>query len=266
MSVAEANRLTDRDYWDHVWSFTGDHAPPPRIDCAHDLHQALLDGILRAYVAPGARFLEIGCGGSAWPAHAAAQYQAEAWGIDFSTEGLALARACAARDRVKVELVDGDLFDRARLPAGRFDVVYSGGFVEHFPAARPLMERIAELLAPQGVVITSVPNLDGVNGILQHLVDRDCFERHLVFTPETLDAAHACGGLRAHEPARYLGVIDLGSVNFSRLAARLPVSALKVIWAGLSAARRAGEAAARHLGAAHGGRWLSPMLVGVYGR
>jgi SAM-dependent methyltransferase len=259
--------LTDQGYWDAVWSFTDDHLrDAPAIDAEGDAHHAHLDRLFRAQLAPGKRFLEVGAGGSAWPAHVAARHGAEGWGIDFSRGGLGIAAACARRDGVRAQLVEGDFFDPKLLPAGRFDVVYSGGFVEHFPDPGPLMKRMAELLAPGGVVVTGVPNLDGVNGLLQRWVDRDCFARHVVFTPASLDAAHALGGLHPRLPARFMGVLDLGSVNFARLAARLPAPALKLIWAGLSRARRLGERVARGLGAPHGGRHFAPGLIGVYGK
>jgi len=257
--------LTDQSYWDSVWSFTGEHLrEAPFIGAG--VHEAHLMSLFRAHLRPGGRFLEVGAGGSAWPAHVAAQLGAEGWGIDFSRGGLSIAAACAARDGVRARLVEGDFFDADKLPTRSFDVVYSGGFVEHFPDAQPLMRRFAELLAPGGVVVTAVPNLDGVNGSLQRLCDRECFERHVVFTPATLDAAHALGGMRPAEPARFLGVMDLGSVNFSRVASRLPGPALKLIWAALSGSRRASETLAGRLGKSHGGRIFAPGIIGVYDR
>jgi SAM-dependent methyltransferase len=255
--------LTDRAYWDRVWRFTDEHLDhAPAVDLG-DLHQRRLAARLVSRLGPGRRFLEVGAAGSPWPAHAAAS-GAEAWGIDFSAQGLAIAAACAARDHVAVRLVEGDLFDPACLPAGSFDVVYSGGFVEHFPDAAPLMRCLASLLAPGGVVVTGVPNLSGVNGFLQKRIDPECFARHVVHTPQSLDAVHALGGLRPVEPAQFFGVFDPGAINFSRVGERLPPAALRLIWFGLSGARRTAETLAELAGAADGGRWLAPGLVGVY--
>jgi SAM-dependent methyltransferase len=260
-----ATALTDQSYWDSVWSFTDEHLKDaPSIGA--DLHQMELMRRFCAYLGTGRRFLEVGAGGSAWPAHVAARLGAEAWGIDFSAGGLSIAAACAARDGVRVRLVEGDFFDAGKLPSGTFDVVYSGGFVEHFPDAAPLMRRMAELLSPGGVVITAVPNLDGVNGVLQKLVDADCYARHIVFTPDSLDDAHALGGLHPVEPAHFFGVMDLGSVNFSKRAAQLPTTALKLLWAALSQSRKAGEKLAGTLGKSDGGRFLAPGILGIYTR
>jgi SAM-dependent methyltransferase len=256
--------LTDRGYWDEIWSGSDDAASaPPEIDVHRDPHQALLDRVLAARLPRGGRFVEVGAGGSVWPARMAWR-GGEAWGIDFSRAGLGRTAKAAERAGVAVHLIEGDLFDERLLPAGAFDLVYSGGFVEHFADAAPLMRRLAALLAPGGVVVTTVPNLIGLNGLLQRLVDRECYARHVVFTPASLDRAHAAGGLVAVEPARYVGVLDLGSVNFARVAARLPAPALKALWAALSLGRRAGEALGARLGLAHGGPRWAPGLMGIY--
>jgi len=257
--------LTDQSYWDSVWSYTDDHLREIPV-VGDGLHQRRLMQLFRRYLRAGDRFLEVGAGGSAWPAHVASTLGAQGWGIDFSSGGLGIAAACATRDGVPVHLIEGDFFDADKLPAGAFRVVYSGGFVEHFPEPAPLMQLLHALLAPGGVVITTVPNLDGINGLLQRVCDRECYQRHVVFTPASLDAAHALGGLVPVEAAQFLGVLDLGSVNFSRLAARLPGPVLKLIWAALSSSRRAGEELAQRLGTSHGGRVLAPGILGVYRR
>jgi hypothetical protein len=126
------------------------------------------------------------------------------------------------------------------------------------------MRRLGELVAPTGAVVTTVPNLAGLNGLLQRLVDADCLARHVVFDPASLDRAHATGGLVPMVPARYLGVVDPGAVNFARVAERLPALGLKLVWAGLTRLRRAGERLAAAVDVPHGGRWLAPSLLGVY--
>ncbi|HEY2744928.1 MAG TPA: class I SAM-dependent methyltransferase, partial [Polyangia bacterium] len=222
--------LTDQTYWDEIWRFTDEHqaAPATRVESA--MTDRFLVRAFAAHLARGGRFVEIGAGGTPWLGHIARTLGAEAWGIDFSRPGLALAARAAADVRARVTLVEGDVFDRALLPRGAFDVVYSGGFIEHFPSPRAVLERFAELLAPDGVVVTLVPNLRGVNGALQALTDRDTFARHVVHTPATLDDAHAGAGLVPVERARYLDVLDLGCVNLSRVAKRVP----KQLWRALS--------------------------------
>jgi SAM-dependent methyltransferase len=258
-----SNSLTDESYWNGVWSFNADHATSaaPAIErgATTEWRVEAFKRILR----PGKRFIEIGAAGSAWPAFVAAGMGAEAWGIDFSANGLELTARAAGPNQDRIRLVEGDVFDKEKLPYGAFDVVYSGGFVEHFPEPHALMERLAELLAPGGVVVTAVPNLCGVNGDLQRIVDRETFDKHVVISPERLDAAHATAGLMPVEPARFIGVVDLTAVNFSNLAARMPPLVFKTLSYLLAKVRLAGEwygSATR----SSGGRLWAPMVGGVY--
>ncbi len=256
----DASALTDRSYWDEVWA----GAAPPTID-ARDPHQARLDRCFSRWLGPGRRFLEVGAGGSPWPAHIARAHGAEAWGIDFSTAGLAAVERAAHSAGVAVRLVAADLFAPDALPEGTFDVVYSGGFLEHFTDAPLVTRRLAALLRPGGVVVTTVPNLRGVNGLLQRLVDPACFRRHVVHEPATLDEAHGAARLVPREAARYVGVLDLGSVNLASTAA-WPRPARALLWRSLGALRWSAESIASSLGRTSGGRLLAPAILGVYGK
>lgn len=255
----ESSALTDRSYWNHIWSSVATSS----IDLVGDPRQAWIDRCLRTRLRPGRRFLEVGVGGSQWPVHAARVYGADSWGIDFSRPGLTAVDRAARAARVAVRLVEADLFDESALPRAAFDVVYSGGFVEHFADAGPLMRRLATLLRPGGVVVTSVPNLLGINGLVQRVVDRACYDRHVLFTPRSLDAAHFCGGLVPVSSARYLGVLDLGAINFGPLDG-LPKELRRVFWVALGLSRSAAEGLGFMLGRSDGGKLLSPSLCGAY--
>jgi SAM-dependent methyltransferase len=257
--------LTDQGYWDSVWTYTDDHSslPTPRVGAG--FLERFLWRAVASRLAPGRRFIEIGAGGSPWPAHVASRLGAEGWGIDFSRPGLEMAARAIGKGSARVVLVEGDLFDRTKLPAGAFDIVYSGGFVEHFPSPRPVMERFAELLAPGGVVVTAVPNMCGVNGLLQKWADRETYDRHVVISPDALDSAHATGGLVPIEPARWLGVVDFGCVNYSHFFERIPSLAARAMMLVMAKTRLAGGWWEERSGG-DGGRMLAPMVAGIYGK
>jgi SAM-dependent methyltransferase len=256
--------LTDQTYWDEIWRFVDAHA-----GALPQVRNAMTDRFLvRAFamhLARGGRFIEIGAGGSPWLGHVARTLGVEAWGIDFSRPGLAAAARAAADVRARVTLVEGDVFDHARLPRHAFDVVYSGGFIEHFPSPAGAITRFSELLVPRGVVVTLVPNLRGINGALQALADRETFARHVVHTPVTLDAAHATVGLEPVERTRYLDLIDLSCVNLSRVAKQIPRPLCSALSYAMSLSRRAGITIAARTDA-DGGRLFAPMIGGIYRR
>src|SRR5438034_5090594 len=71
--------LTDQGYWDAVWAFTDEHAAQPAPRLGTGLVQRHFQQVFAAHLGRGRRFLEIGAGGSAWPAWVAARCHAEAW-------------------------------------------------------------------------------------------------------------------------------------------------------------------------------------------
>lgn len=119
-----------------------------------DAQQAKLDMICRKLrLAPGDRFLDIGCGWGALVCHAAKHYGVKAHGITLSDEQLAMARARIAdmglADRVTVEIRDyQDL-------KGEFDKIASVGMYEHIGLKNiPLyMRTVRGLLADDGLFL-----------------------------------------------------------------------------------------------------------------
>lgn len=126
--------------WEDVWREGAGLDPVARAlwDVAFDFWDREL-GI------PG-RVLEVGCG----IARQAARLQhagAQCIGVDLSTE--ALTNALIER-RVK-----GDAY-QLPFPPATFDVVWSGGLLEHFEDPSPLLAEMARVLAPGGVIGATV--------------------------------------------------------------------------------------------------------------
>jgi len=131
---------------------------------------AKLDHICRKLrLAPGERFLDIGCGWGALVLHAAREYGVSAIGITLSEQQAALAReriaAAGLQDRVEVQLLDyRDL--PLRFGEGTFDKVASIGMFEHVglrnlpvyfgTAARMLRDR--GLMLNHGITSADVEN------------------------------------------------------------------------------------------------------------
>jgi ubiquinone/menaquinone biosynthesis C-methylase UbiE len=72
----------------------------------------------------GKRIVELGCGG-AQCSISFARAGATAIGIDLSSEQLSYARALAEREKVKIELHQGDMADLAFLRADSVDIAFS---------------------------------------------------------------------------------------------------------------------------------------------
>ncbi|HEY5413059.1 MAG TPA: cyclopropane-fatty-acyl-phospholipid synthase family protein [Caulobacteraceae bacterium] len=102
---------------------------------------------------PGLRVLDIGCGWGGMALTLARDYGVDVTGITLSQEQLLIARQRASdtglADRVRFELID------YRDVEGVFDRIVSVGMFEHVgvPNYAPFFERVAELLADDGVAL-----------------------------------------------------------------------------------------------------------------
>jgi len=105
----------------------------------------------------GKRVLDLGCGG-AQSSIAFAKQGATAVGVDSSPEQMALARQLVERERVRVELHQGDLADLAFLRAESIDVAFSAyalGSVEDVGRVFRQVHRVLKVASP---LIVSLPH------------------------------------------------------------------------------------------------------------
>jgi SAM-dependent methyltransferase len=103
------------------------------------------------------------------------------YGIDYSRVGADLNRHVFSdhgidpRNVMEVDFVAGELPDRYR---ETFDVVLSGGFIEHFTDVRAIIRKHLQLLKPGGCLVVQIPNLRGINFLLSWLFCRDVIPLH----------------------------------------------------------------------------------------
>jgi cyclopropane-fatty-acyl-phospholipid synthase len=124
-------------------------------DALEEAQERKLDLICRKLaLAPGDRFLDIGCGWGSLVLHAAEHYGVRATGITLSEPQAALARERATElglaDRVEIRVADYREFgDR------RFDKVASVGMYEHVGHAEldHYIRRVHDLLRPGGLLL-----------------------------------------------------------------------------------------------------------------
>lgn len=217
---------------------------------------------------PGGRALEVGCGGSECLPFFALELGYEPWGIDYATEGVALARKNLELLGLPGHIVQGDFLDPASLAGERFDLIASFGVIEHSDEPERFIRRKAEILRPGGLCITQVPNLLGYAGFFLARSRPAVYAQHTPISAERLHEMHAAAGLQPVLRARYFGTLDLWQLNpwlgwYERLPGPLP----RLLPKAITALNRLAAA----LLTLHGLRFpapeswlLSPDVVGVY--
>lgn len=155
------------------------------------------------------RVLEIGCGRSPWLPYLAQTFSCDVGGIDVEPSAAELARANLEGAGVSGTIVCGDAFspEANRDFLASFDLVYSIGVLEHFDDVTERLTRLGEYLRAGGRILTTVPNLQGINWLLQRMADRERLEMHVVYRPDQLARVHEEAGFSTIS-AGYAGFCD----------------------------------------------------------
>ncbi|HSS97440.1 MAG TPA: class I SAM-dependent methyltransferase [Terriglobales bacterium] len=238
------------DHWETVWK----QASSIRQVSSFDYYDVRMAKLFRSLLKQGSRVIEIGCGGSRWMHFFNTDRKCETWGIDYSPEGLAITEK-DNRDGPRVRLIAGDFFDQSSLPFDYFDLVFSGGFIEHFTDPSLVTRRMAEILRPGGRALTTTPNFTGIYKNVQRWIDQDIYEKHVPMNQEAMDRAHIDANLLPILPAQFYGCFAPGVVNYgtkSFLLAPIKVIQQTVCWS-LKALHLDWESQA-----------LSPHILGLY--
>lgn len=153
--------------------------------------------------------LEIGCGQSRWLPYLAEQIGCRVAGIDIESYAAELARANLAGAGHTGDIYCRDAFDLVQNADlfGQFDFIYSTGVMEHFDDASSRLAILAHYLKPGGRLLTTVPNLQGVNWYLQRLASLERLNMHVIYDAERLIAIHRQAGLDIRA-AGYVGFHD----------------------------------------------------------
>jgi SAM-dependent methyltransferase len=71
-----------------------------------------------------------------------------------------------------------------------FDIVVSFGVVEHFEHTAGCLKALSQFLKPGGLAITIIPNMVGLPGYFQKVINRRVFDVHVPLDNRALAANH----------------------------------------------------------------------------
>ncbi|MFN8144935.1 MAG: class I SAM-dependent methyltransferase [Bacteroidia bacterium] len=187
-------------YWTKVWEET---PMPDSFDFTskninhypNALFHNLFETILKDKKGSNIKLLEIGCGNSVFLSYFSKNYGYEVYGIDYSAVGCEQTRKILIRDGLIGTIVQADAFAPPAELLGKFDVVCSFGVVEHFENTSETIYAFSKFLKPGGILITSIPNLAGVTGILQKYFNKPVYDIHVPMDKTQLNDAISRAGL-----------------------------------------------------------------------
>lgn len=113
-------------------------------------------------------YLDIGCGRGGMIALIKESNTVEAWGIEYVEDQAKSAEEVA--DRVYFGAIEDNL---DKLPDGYFDVISCLDVLEHLTYPEEVLRKIRSKLSPEGVIISSIPNVRHFSNMYNLLVRRD---------------------------------------------------------------------------------------------
>lgn len=161
---------TDKKFWDEYFE---KHKTTPII-----VDNSLFSDIFDRYLSPdpAKSILEIGCADSNFLCYLAKKFGYKAYGIDYSDAITKTAGLFKFNNLPEPVLYKEDLFKwRANQ---KFDIVCSFGFIEHFDDINKVVARHADLIAPNGKLIITLPHFAHGQYLLHWLIDRENLKKH----------------------------------------------------------------------------------------
>jgi 2-polyprenyl-3-methyl-5-hydroxy-6-metoxy-1,4-benzoquinol methylase len=201
------DRLSSREYWDSVLL----SANLPRICTRRSYHYRITMDFIDEFLKNRKceTLLEVGCGSSGWLPYFALKYKLQISGLDYSEPGCTLARKNLEMQGIPYDtIICKDIFEPDCTLGKKYDVIFSYGVIEHFENPGSLIQIFAGFLNPGGLVISLVPNLNGLMGTLSRYFVRDILEMHRVMDANELRAFHEINGLTTRKSG-YAGTFTL---------------------------------------------------------
>lgn len=252
--------LATSNYWDESWMGT-------KLPRTMHPHRNPIDRkfqkFLKAHLPVGGKFLEIGCGASSWMPFFGIDMKCQLSGVDYSPNGLELTRKNLELFGLKADLHLGN-FTELSLPEDYYDVVYSGGVIEHYQDPTPLFQKAAKILRPGGFKLTVIPNHWGVFGTMLKTLDPAVYKVHMPFGASDMDRFQVAAGLEPVVPAIPFGVFYSGMLNWQGRTTKWPTVINRGIAYALQTLDRVVGWSALPFGSLFESHRLSPYFISIY--
>ena len=203
------NKLTDKRFWESFYA----GKKIKKKQNSSIINRQLKKIFTEMLHLNGATLIEFGCGNSQWLPYFKSQFNCRIAGIDYSKRGLELLRS-----RLKIHDIDAELYEEdfiSALPQDlneQFDIASSFGVIEHFESPSAVLKIFSKVVKNEGIIITVIPKLTGLQGAMQKIINKDIFLKHNILNMREFIEEHRKAGFNVFFSSE-TGLITLG-INF----------------------------------------------------
>lgn len=173
--LIEETQLTDVEFWEHAWASL---KVPARITPFSASGRCLSRAFLRFLPSgQGKKLIEIGAAPGRWLVFFNKK-------LGYAVDGVEYVPSACRKTEENLEVcgTPGTVFQQDffqnDLPKHSYDVVMSLGFIEHFTDLKPVAAGHIALLKANGLLVLGVPNLRGIHGAAERVLDPDTLASH----------------------------------------------------------------------------------------
>lgn len=206
------NRLANKKYWNNKYCTNVDLKRTIKIHTKINLATTELDKYLKKNLPynPAYKFIEIGCAPGSWMYYFYSTFGYQPQGLEYSHSGVELTKKNLTTLKLKPIVWEQDLF-KNNLKKHSYDVVFSGGFIEHFNNPDESIKKHVELLKKGGYLILEVPNFRGFNYFIQKHIDKSILDKH---NTEMMDTAYF-SSIKDKFNLKIIDIRYIGKINFA---------------------------------------------------
>lgn len=197
-----------KGYWNSVWD---KKKAINKIDINYYTNRVLHDLYQKYFQYDKTKtVLEIGCALSANLLYFHEHFGYRINGFDYDLEAVNKTRDLYKGMGYEANIFHRDFFSQEEID--KYDVVISFGVFEHFENIEASIAHTRHYLKSDGIILTVIPNMNGIIGLLQKLLNRSIYDIHIPYTREDIKSAHEKAGYHTLF-CNYYGLYQAGVIN-----------------------------------------------------
>jgi len=199
---------TGRDYWNSIWN---KKISINEIEINYYTNKIIHELYKKFFRYDRTKkIIEIGCALSANLLYFNKYFGYHINGFDYEVESVEKTREIYSRMGYDANIYHRDFFSDEETE--KYDIVTSFGVFEHFEDINGSIAHTRHYLKDNGMILTVIPNMNGIVGLLQKLLNRPVYDVHIPYTKEEMKNAHENAGYKTLF-CDYFGLYQAGVIN-----------------------------------------------------